>query len=101
MFKSSIRKKLSIYFTLLLVTFSLIIGSVFMLLFRNYSLDLNKNDIKNKAVSIAETIPKYLEGQNKGMQGFGMYLRVINEIENSDIWIVDENLNLIDQKSVA
>lgn len=99
MFKSSIRKKLSIYFTLLLVTFSLIIGSVFMLLFRNYSLDLNKNDIKNKAVSIAETIPKYLEGQNKGMQGFGMYLRVINEIENSDIWIVDENLNLITSRN--
>lgn len=98
MFKNSITKKLSLYFAILLVTFSIIIGSVFIVLFRNYSLELNKNELKEKALNIAQAIPQNLEGRNN-MQGFGMYLRVINQVENSDVWIVDKNLNLITGKN--
>lgn len=98
MFKNSITKKLSLYFAILLVTFSIIIGSVFIVLFRNYSLELNKTELKEKALNIAQAIPQNLEGRNN-MQGFGMYLRVINQVENSDVWIVDKNLNLITGKN--
>lgn len=95
MFKNKITNKLSLYFTISLTIFALVIGSVFILLFRNYSINLNKSNLKTKAVNIAETIPNFLEKSGSGVRGFGMYLNVINEIEDEDIWIIDVDLNLI------
>ena len=95
MFKNKITNKLSLYFTISLTIFALVIGSVFILLFRSYSINLNKSNLKIKAVNIAETIPNFLEKSGGGVRGFGMYLNVINEIEEEDIWIIDSELNLI------
>lgn len=95
MFKQKITKKLSFYFAIALIIFAIIIGSVFILLFRNYSLDLNRQELEARANSIANTIPDYLESQGSGIKGFKMYLSVINEIEDNAVWIVDSERNLI------
>lgn len=95
MFKNKITIKLSLYFSMILITFSIIIGSVFISVFRNYSLDLNRQELEKRASKIAETIPNFLENQKGSIKGFGMYLNVINEIEDNAIWIIDNDLNLI------
>lgn len=95
MFKNKITIKLSIYFSVALLVFAIIIGSVFMLLFQNYSLNLNRNNLEDRANKIAKTIPNYLSDNKMGVRGFGMYLNVINEIEANNVWIIDNDLNLI------
>lgn len=95
MSKYKITKKLSLYFAVALLIFAVIIGSVFMLLFRNYSLDLNRQELEIRANNIAKTIPDHLGNRQSGIKGFAMYLNVINKIEDSDVWIVDKDLNLI------
>ena len=65
MLKSKIAKKLSMYFALALLIFSFVIGSAFFFLFRKYTVDVHKNELKNYAISLAEA----LSGENN--HGFG------------------------------
>ncbi len=95
MFKSKITAKLSLYFAIALLIFAIIIGSVFVLLFRNQSLNVHKMELESHAIKIAQTIPSYLDRSGMGMNGFGMYLRVIEDVAETDVWIVDKELNLI------
>lgn len=92
---SKITAKLSLYFALALLIFAIIIGSVFVLLFRSYTLDSYKVELENRATNIAQTIPLYMDKTSSGMRGFGMYLRMTGDIAGTDVWIVDRDLNLI------
>lgn len=96
MLNSKIARKLSMYFALALMIFSIIIGSGFFFIFRKHTVDIHKNELKNYAVSLAEALSG--DGNSsfgRGMGGLGSYLRFINEVAKTDVWIVDENLNLI------
>lgn len=111
--KNKIAKKLIIYFSAALLIFAVVIGSIFMSLFKNNTIEIHKNDIERRALTIAETISELLEGSSvlPGIQGGGMgmgmggmmnmqgsigsYLRNVDEIAMADVWIVDENLNLL------
>lgn len=109
--KNKIARKLIIYFSAALLIFAVVIGSIFMSLFKNNTIDIHKNDIENRALTIAETISELLEGSSfsgtqgggmgKGMGGMymqgslGSYLRNVDDIAMADVWIVDENLNLL------
>lgn len=95
MFKNKISAKLSLYFAIALLIFAIIIGSVFVILFRNQSLNAHKTDLESHATNIAKTIPSYLDKSSGGMGGFGMYLRMIGDIDGTDVWIVDTDRNLI------
>lgn len=99
--KNKIVFKLIAYFSAALLLFSLIIGSVFMTLFKNHTMELHKIDLGNRASAIADTLSDLADGIsfNPGMGGrqghYGAYLRVLDKIAMADVWIVDENLNLI------
>ncbi|SHN75596.1 HAMP domain-containing sensor histidine kinase [Desulfitobacterium chlororespirans] len=54
--KNKIALKLTLYFSLSLLLFSLIIGSVFMTLFKNQTVQLHKVDMEKRATSIAGTL---------------------------------------------
>ena len=95
MFKSKITRKLSLYFAIALLIFAIIIGSVFIILFKNQSLKTYKIDLEDQATNIAQTISMYMDDNNTSMGGFGMYLRVIGDLSKTDVWIVDKELNLI------
>lgn len=130
--KNKIAIKLTVYFSLTLLIFSLIIGSVFMTLFKNNTVEVHKEDMKKRATSIALTLSSLAsnttasdiranEGWQNGtgnaggmgnmgmgygmggmgmgstmyMGGYGAYLQFLDEIAMADLWIVDENLQLI------
>lgn len=101
MFKNRIAIKLTSYFTAALLVFSIIIGSVFIVLFRNHTIKLHKAELEKRASSISDTLSGFMlsnsGGKNSGgrMYGYGVYLRLINDIALSDTWIVDENHELI------
>ncbi len=94
--KSKIALKLSINFVAALLIFSFVIGSVFLILFKNYTVEVHKNELQNYAEALAGTLSgERNQGFGNGMGGYNAYLRFIGEVSDTDVWIVDENLNLI------
>lgn len=104
--KNKIVFQLILYFSATLLLFSVIVGSVFMVQFKAHTLELQKSELENRAVKIAGTLSElmsdssYSTGPKMGMMGSGQggymaYLRFLDDIAMSDVWIVDENLDLI------
>ncbi|HOT22559.1 MAG TPA: ATP-binding protein, partial [Sedimentibacter sp.] len=102
--------KLIVYFSAALIVFSIIIGNIFMLLFKNNAVEIHKNELKRRALTIADTISELMDGSSlnfgpgmgrhggmmMGMQGgLGLYIRNLDDIAMADAWIVDEELNLL------
>lgn len=97
MFKSRIAKKLSLNFMISLLIFSLVIGSVFIMLFRNHTLNIHKSALQKRAQSIADTLSNFYGSGNTGARGggYGAYMRSIGDIAGADVWIIDQNYNFI------
>lgn len=96
MLHSKIALKLSMDFAAALLIFSVVIGGVFLVLFKNYTVDVHKAELQNYAESLAESLSgERTRGFGNGLIGYGSYLRLIGELTGADVWIADENLNLI------
>ncbi len=120
--KNKIAVRLTLYFTIALLLFSIIIGGLFMMLFRANTIEMYKSDLEKRATLITNTLADFMGSNasitstapgNKGgtgspggsgspggagaagYGGYGAYLKFLNEIAMADVWIVDENLNLI------
>lgn len=104
--KNKIAFRLILYFSASLLLFSIIIGSVFMMLFKAHTMELQKLELENRAVTIASTVSElmsdasYSPGSRMGAMGGGQggymaYLRFLDDIAMADVWIVDENLELL------
>ena len=101
--KNKILFKLIMYFSASLLLFSIVIGSVFIALFKNHTLNLHKSDLEKRAVTISGTLSEIMSNNNSingngmmgRMGGYGAYVRMLDDIAMADVWIVDENLELI------
>ncbi len=109
--KNKITVRLTAYFSLALLILSVIIGIIFVNLFKNNAVEIHKKNLENRALTISETISELTEGaglnfgnmmHGRGMGmamimqgGLGLYLRNLDDIAMADAWIVDENLNLL------
>lgn len=99
--KNKIVWKLSLYFTVSLLVFALIISGIFIYLFRSYTIDIHKKELEERATKISETFSTLSDsssniGKGKGMgSGYGAYIKYLSDIAMSDVWVVDENLNII------
>lgn len=107
--KNKIALKLIMYFSTALIVFSIIIGGVFVGLFKNSVFEIHKSELESRALTIANTLAELMEGSTyltgrgrmgmgsmMGMQGgLGLYMRNLNDIALADAWVVDENLNLL------
>ena len=112
--KHKITKRLILYFSITLLGFALIIGILFSMLFMHYSKGLRASDLKKRAVSMADTISRmpdfeaehgqHMSGMGNGSgMGSGMHhgmmrnsLRMLDEIAQSEVWIVDEQARTIE-----
>jgi signal transduction histidine kinase len=102
--KNKIRSRLLLYFSGSLMIFSLIIGITFSVLFSRHNMDVHKSELENRATRIADSLAGFWtdgaeQGQGHGMMGQGMgygaYLRFLDDIAMTDVWIVDRNLEQI------
>ncbi len=102
--KNKIRTRLTLSFGAVIILFTLIIGSVFVMLFRNHAIEINKTAMQEQAVAIAETLSTIDNTQKQGQGrsdkgGYGTYLNFLDKLNTSEVWIVDENLNFLIQGS--
>ena len=85
MFKNKISRKLSMYFALALLIFAVIIGSVFVMLFRNQSVNSHKTELESHAKDIAQGLSSYLDQSSNRMSGFGRYLKMLASISGTPV----------------
>lgn len=103
-----ILSRLILYFSTTLLVFSLIIGGLFLMLFRSHTLNLQKAELEDRALQIATTLSEFSSqapateggfGKTRsgyaGGNGYGAYLRFLDDIAMTDVWIVDENMELL------
>ncbi|MFZ2537669.1 MAG: ATP-binding protein [Oscillospiraceae bacterium] len=106
MIKEKIARKLSLYFGITILLFALIVGGIFMVLFENYNVKVHRQELLKHANSIADTLSDYFDQgdsleNNYGQKsmgkngGYGAYLKFIDDIAGTDVWIIDINKNLI------
>ena len=99
--KNRIAWKLALYFAVLLLLFSAVIGGVFASLFKTHALELYQTDMEKRAVAIASSLSELMNGDQWGPMmmgrpaGLGTYLQYLDEIAMSDVWIVDEDMTLL------
>lgn len=105
--KNKIAIKLTLYFAIALIVFAVIISGIFVMLFRANTVELHKIELEQRAVKISETLSSFMSVNNAnvqgqggmsgmgGMGGYGAYIRFLNDIAMSDVWVVDEELNII------
>lgn len=86
-------EKLSLYFAATLLIFSFIIGIVFLFLFRSYTINFHMQDMQEQALQIADNASLYLSSHHQS--GQGAFFRFLGSLSGSDVWLVDQDLNLI------
>lgn len=110
MWKRSIAFKLGLYFSLALLAFALVAGSVFFLLFKKQNVALTQKQLEDRAGAIADTFGTFIsaEGSRDGKHGEGSrgagngngmgyaaYIRFLDDIAMADVWVVDADHNLV------
>ncbi len=96
--KRTITYRLIAYFSAALVLFSAIAGLLFCALFSWYTAKTHERELSGRALSIADTLSRFSqnEHQGRGMSGgLGAYLRFIDEIAMSEVWLVDEQARIL------
>lgn len=98
---NTIAGKLILYFTVSLLFFSIVIGFAFSFLFAHQTTALHKQELEKKAVSIANTLGEFMNGSSsrgmgkQGQIGYGAYMRFLDKIAMTDVWVMDVNNNLV------
>ena len=97
--KNKIAFKLTLYFSVALIVFSVIIGGVFAMLFRSHTVAMHETDLERRALTMASTLSELMSGSmpTMGMRagGYGAYFRFLDDIAMADVWIVDEDMQLL------
>ena len=102
---NNITKKLILYFTSVLLIFSIIVGIVFYFSFTNQTMNIYKSNLEKRANLIADNVQNYMYNNPKNLSsnkgyggnlGYGAYIKIINEISMGDVWIVDQNAQTIE-----
>lgn len=88
---SRISKKLTLYFALALGCFAFLLGGVFLVLFRNHTVSIQKKQLLEQAEAIAGAISSDSQMGN----GYGAYMRIAAEVAGINIWIVDSDKNVL------
>ncbi len=102
--KNRISVRLLLYFSGSLLVFSLIMGLIFFALFSRHNMNVHKGELEDRATNIAGVLAGFWmdsakQGQGHGMvgqcMGYGAYIRFLDDIAMTDVWIVDRNLDQI------
>ncbi|HZK52984.1 MAG TPA: ATP-binding protein [Desulfosporosinus sp.] len=106
MFKNRIAVKLTAGFVVIVLISMLAIGLFFIQMFRQYAFDSREKTMLASARSISLVVADYLEingtnipGPNSPMRGFGGYMRSLDTLTESKVWITDSkgDLSLISE----
>lgn len=96
--------RLIVYFSAVLLLFSLSVSFLFGTQFIYHTAEIYENELEDQASSIAETLSLFLQkhpiqselSEGGRGKGFGFYLRFIDDITTGQTWLVDENAQTIE-----
>lgn len=100
--KYKITKRLIAYFSVVLLIFSIIVGILFQALFTWHTANIYEQELKTRALSIADTLLHFNDTDDTNSRGFGTgrgygaYLKFIDDIAMSQVWLVDEKAQRIE-----
>lgn len=114
--KNKIALRLMRSFLVSFLVFSLVMGGVFIMLFRSSTMNSKKAELESRAKSIAAILSTMHSetgsgggakgsGSGSGMgatgaqMGYGVFMRYLNEISGTNVWFVDQNLELLSAKN--
>lgn len=115
--KNKIALRLMRSFIVSFLVFSLVMGGVFIMLYRTSTMNAKKAELESRAKSIAAILStmhsdtstgggKGSGGMGNGMggasgtqMGYGVFMRYLNEISGTNVWFVDQNLELLSAKN--
>lgn len=86
-------RKLVLNFTVVLVLFSMVVGGFFLMLFSQNTAQLHREELKTRAEAIARTMTTFVQGET--VRRYGAYMRFIDDIAMSDVWVIDRALQVI------
>ena len=102
---SKILRRLILYSVAPLAVFAFIIGSIFATLFYRHNYDIHQAELKRQAITIASSLASVYEdlccktcggvSPMRSMHGAIEYLRFIEDLAMSDVWIIDYDLRQI------
>lgn len=95
--KNKFTVKLTLYFLAVLLIFAVVVGGVFRHLFRENAIEQKSNEMKQRAVKIANVISRDLPFLEKRYGDGISRSRFINSLDNASteiVWIVDSNRSL-------
>lgn len=104
--RNKIAFKLMLYFSAALIFFSIVIGGIFLSLFRGQMTQAKKEQMLRQGQAVTAALGESLLGQRTGAQQRGQpnikrrdsltaYLRLLDGLGPEQAWIVDENLELL------
>ncbi|MCL2588822.1 MAG: HAMP domain-containing histidine kinase [Oscillospiraceae bacterium] len=102
--KNKILRRLILYFMASFLVFALVIGLMFSVLFSQHNIHVHHAELERRAVRIAETLSAFIDDtarpgmgfrMGQGMGGMGSFIRHIEHIAMSDVWIVDSDAEQI------
>ncbi|MDR3602946.1 MAG: ATP-binding protein [Desulfosporosinus sp.] len=105
MFKKRIAFKLTAGFVVIVLISMLTIGIFFIQMFRQYAFESREKIMLASARSISEVVAEYMQSNqitngnssndlNGPMRGFGGYMRSLDTLTESKVWITDSQGNL-------
>lgn len=92
MLRNKIAYKLTTGFVVIVLISMLVIGLLFIQMFKQYAFESREKTMLANAQSISEVAAEYLQGNNQ-MRGFNGYLRSLDTLTESKIWITDNQGN--------
>ncbi len=92
MLKKRIAYQLTAGFVAIVLIAMLILGAFFIRMFHSYAVESRKTTMLNRAHSIAGIMAETVPGGN-GFRGMGGFMRFLNTMTDSDVWILDASGN--------
>ena len=93
--KLKITGKLTAYFALALTLFALVMGLMFSVMFRNYTLKLNQDSLVNRAEQMALSLSRFDRGMERGHGGINSAARLLSEAGEIDVWLLGPEGNMV------
>lgn len=90
--KNKITRRLTLYFTAVLMVFALIAGVLFSLMFARHNVQVLTRDLQAHAASISETLSHFMANYHEGTctgGGFKSYTRFVSDLALSDLYLID------------
>lgn len=92
MFKKNIAFQLTTGFVLIVLISMLMLGLIFIQVFRQYELDSREQTMLDRARSISEVVSANLQS-NGQMSGIGGFMRFLDTMTEANVWIMDKQGN--------